>query len=530
MNKIKKFLNKFYLDRNEKEFIRHNKKIFIPKPNRSKPLVLMELNESSANLISYSYMASILEKKYDATIYSFIPNVPRSFFKKSMWEFRRIFGYKTLRIFKSFGTDRLIIPSISGPMKIEVNDIFQKKISFIKTKDDLENLTIFGILFGDLIYDYYLNYYKEPEIDLSSKKFRQHLRFCIGLIVFWNSYIKNNDVKAISVSHTVYSNAIPSRIANNYDLPSYQTTVEDIFLLTKDRFLAYTEFKDFRSVFENLPANIKRQGMSKAKERVEARFSGKVGVDMSYSKKSAFGNKLDFRLIKKSSNIKILVAPHCFFDSPHPFGNNLFPDVLEWLKELVEISKITNYDWYVKTHPDFLQATKDVVDNFFRDEPNFTILPSNSSHNQIIDEGINFALTMYGSIGFEYAAKNIPVINASLNNPHIAYDFNINPKSRAEYIDILMKLESIEHPIVLKDVYEYYFMKNIYYQKSWLFHDHDEVLNYVGGYHGQFTSLIFKYWLETWNIETHNNLLLSIELFIDSKEYKLDSQNLYKTT
>ena len=73
-------------------------------------------------------------------------------------------------------------------------------------------------------------------------------------------------------------------------------------------------------------------------------------------------------------------------------------------------------------------------------------------------------------------------------------------------------------------------MKNIYYQKSWLFHDHDEVLNYVGGYHGQFTSLIFKYWLETWNIETHNNLLLSLELFIDSKEYKLDSKNLYKTT
>ena len=44
---------------------------------------------------------------------------------------------------------------------------------------------------------------------------------------------------------------------------------------------------------------------------------------------------------------------------------------------------------------------------------------------------------MYGTIGFEYAAMNIPVINASLNNPHIAYDFNINPKTRENYQKIL---------------------------------------------------------------------------------------------
>ena len=29
-----------------------------------------------------------------------------------------------------------------------------------------------------------------------------------------------------------------------------------------------------------------------------------------------------------------------------------------------------------------------------------------------------------------------------LNNPHLAYDFNINPKSREEYRSILMSLES----------------------------------------------------------------------------------------
>ena len=60
---------------------------------------------------------------------------------------------------------------------------------------------------------------------------------------------------------------------------------------------------------------------------------------------------------------------------------------------------------------------------------------------------------MYGTIGFEYAAMNIPVINASLNNPHIAYDFNINPKTRENYQKILKNLKNIKfNQIILQNL------------------------------------------------------------------------------
>ena len=238
--------------KNDKEFIRHNKRYFTTNSQKKESIVLMELNESCSNLISYSYLASVLAKKYDSTIYSYFPRIPRSFFKRFLWEFRRIFGFKTITIFKSFGAEGIIIPSLNNLMKGEVEEVFMRKINSIKTKDDLENLTIYGILFGDLIYDYYLTYYKETEIDLFSEKFKQHFRACIKSIVFWKSFIKSNNVKAINVSHTVYSNAIPIRIAIEYGVPSFQTTANDIYRLSKERKFAYTEFNDFRKVFAGL--------------------------------------------------------------------------------------------------------------------------------------------------------------------------------------------------------------------------------------------------------------------------------------
>ena len=65
--------------------------------------------------------------------------------------------------------------SLNKSMIEETDKIFNEKIHFVKSKDQLENLTIYGIIFGDLVYDYYLNYYKESQIDINSSKFSQHL-------------------------------------------------------------------------------------------------------------------------------------------------------------------------------------------------------------------------------------------------------------------------------------------------------------------------------------------------------------------
>ena len=90
MNNIKNiryYLKKIFLDNNDKDFISHNTNIFsrnIETKGNDK-IVLLELNESSPNLISYSYLSSVLAKKYNASVYSFFPRVPRNNFHKFLW-------------------------------------------------------------------------------------------------------------------------------------------------------------------------------------------------------------------------------------------------------------------------------------------------------------------------------------------------------------------------------------------------------------------------------------------------------------
>ena len=63
--------------------------------------------------------------------------------------------------------------------------------------------------------------------------------------------------------------------------------------------------------------------------------------------KNHLWKKINKRLIKKNDNVKILIAPHDFFDAVHIYGETLFEDFYEWLNFLGQFSK-TNYDWYIK--------------------------------------------------------------------------------------------------------------------------------------------------------------------------------------
>jgi capsule polysaccharide export protein KpsC/LpsZ len=204
----------------------------------------------------------------------------------------------------------------------------------------------------------------------------------------------------------------------------------------------------------------------------------------------------------------------------------VFPDFYEWIQFLGEISNQTDYDWYIKTHPDYLPGTKEIIDDFIARFPRFVLLPSNASHLQIINEGIDFALTVYGTIGFEYAALGIPVINNSPNNPHIAYDFNIHTKNVTEYREALMSLDSLDFQIDKQQVYQYYFMRNVFNTNDLFFDDFDKVVDKIGGYEQQFFPDIYREWLDVWTPEKHAEIKAGLTAFIDSQDFRMDYRHL----
>ena len=101
---------------------------------------------------------------------------------------------------------------------------------------------------------------------------------------------------------------------------------------------------------------------------------------------------------------------------------------------------------------------------------NLINLPKNLTPKSVSKLGIKYALTMYGTVGSELPLYNIILINASLNNPHINYNFNLHPRSIAEYEKFLLNLKNVKIKINKKDIYEHY-MKHFYFHNKWIFKD-----------------------------------------------------------
>ncbi len=525
---IKKFISDFVsrlkTPKSTKRFMQHNSVTFKHKKEieKKEPIVLLEHNTLRSAHIAYSYLGNALAKKYNAKIIAYNSYQPKNLKQKLSLKTKELLKFDHWGVYQSFGTDSFLNITPSRIQKNKSKHISKKLLKTIFSTKKIEGITINGSWIGDLIYDTYLRSNNLPTIDWESESFIQHLQESIEIFVAWEEFFDNHNVCAINVSHCVYNTAIPLRIALNKGIEVYQINLSHAYKLKSKNMFAYNDFHYFPEMFSRLSKSIQEAGKKEAKKRIEKRFSGVIGVDMNYSKKSAYGDISEKRLLMESPRKKILIATHCFFDSPHSYGNNLFPDFYEWLTFLGEVSKKTNYDWYIKTHPDYLPGTMDIINNFIDKYPKFNLLPAEASHHQIIKEGINCVLSVYGTIGFEYAALGIPVINASINNPHIAYNFNLHPKTIAEYQKLLLGLDDLTFTINKQEVYEYYFMRFIFNTQNIFFNDYDKLLIDIGGYSNQFKPEIYDVWQQEFTQEKHQMICKALENFINSSDFRMD--------
>lgn len=385
-----------------------------------------------------------------------------------------------------------------------------------------------GVLVGDLIYDEYLRRSKHKTINFFDPHFQ---RIFFELISYFEGYLMLLDeyqVEAVVVSNCVYHFAIPLRICCSKKIPAFQVTSESIYRLSKNRLHAYTEFLDYAEIAEKTASEFNEEGI-KIKSRIQRRFSGEVGVDMPYSTKSAFSNSHQNSLVTGNSVIKILVATHDFFDSSHSYGFNFYPDFYIWLESLGKISEKTNYEWYLKTHPDPIGDSNSVLKELEARFPKLKMISSETSHHEIINQGINIALTVFGTIGWEYPALGIKTINASINNPHTCFSFSITPTSREEYEKLLLNLESVmDFSIDLTQIEKFYYLHNIKKMQSFIYYDYAKYLRDVGGY-GKSTSEHALHYYANYRGENKRNdlqITQSIRTFLNTFDFKFDYRHM----
>ena len=533
MNLYKDYINYKNFLRNNKFFFFNNN--FQTRKNNSE--ILVEFNRFQNSHISLSYLSNILSKFYNSKInayynYSLIAApLKNTFLNNIKWQIGNFFSLKSFGVYRSFGVNKIFRPQITLELENKLKKYFNKIYLNLKNKNDVLNIKFDKILVGDLIYDTYLKYHYKPTLDIKDEKFKNLLKDFLLLYFFWQNYFRFNNVKSVIAVHTPYSFGLILRIAIHKKIPAYVTSSRFIYYLNKEMPYMHGHFKKFKKIFSKLKKKEKLNAYKLAKKRLDLRFKGVNGakVDLISNEISSFSSKKKKNLILRNKKIKLLIAPHDFFDAVHIYGDILFTDFYEWLIFLGELSNKTDYDWYMKNRPNFSGKfqkyqpfTNAIIAKICKKYPKIKLLPNDYSHHQIINEKIDFVLTCYGSVGVEYPYFNIPVINASINNPHINYNFNIHPKSKKNYEQIIKNLKKIKNKKIKyskKAIYEYYFMRNIYTDKNWLIDNLSEMVKFVGGYDGMWSSKFYEFWNKSLNTKKHQRVIKSIENFLKSKEH-----------
>ena len=499
-----------------------NKKNYTNKINFSDEITLCEFTINKSIQASFSVFSNFLQKKDKSKIIAYNSDIQQSLKSKvKNFFYSNLYNNYNYELYKSFNVSDFVFIRNDKEIKVK-SDLMIKKLFFnIKKKSDLLNLKINGIWIGDLIYDSYIQKSSLPTIDLNSKSFKSFFNDCIYAFNFWLDYFNKNKVKTVIGSHSVYHSAIPMRIGIKKGSDVFQVNFHNIYRLSKKKLFGYDLFSDYKKIFNKFSINYKNKALEYSKKQCFKRFGGKIGVNMHYSTKSAFSTyDKSNRILSDNRKKKILIATHCFLDNPHPYGkDNIFNDFYEWFDYLSNFPKKTDYEWYVKTHPDFKIETHKIIKNFLGKYNHLKFVPSNTSHHQLINEGIDCVLTVHGTISWEYAYFKIPVIAASQNNPHKSFNFSYHAKNKKDLNWAIKNFNKLKLDYSKNNILKFYFMHNIYRQNNWILNDMDSFLKKIGGYKNISSLRFYDEWIKLMD----KNKLLQIERrlnkFIISKDF-----------
>ena len=489
-------LNKSYFE----EFKKYSNK-------KNKDVIFVELYGDSSGLVAFSYLANLLAKKYDARIIAITVLFRTSKIHRLAHYVAEKLSLSNYLIYKSFNCKEFIrvIPKLNIKPEIHIKD--KNEILKLKYKD---------VLVGDLIYDSYLRYFSKATIDINDIHFKDFLGRCYAYFDSVYELCNKYNVKASINSHTVYLGAFMGRLISKMGGESYCSGITHIAKLTDKEFILQRH-EEYKNNFEAFSEEKQRRCIVETKKLFDDKILGKESSNMENLKFSPFSkNNPTKELIKENRRIKVLIASHCFSDSPHAFGNWYFSDFSEWLNYLGEVSNETDYEWYIKPHPNNLNNNKDFIESFLNKYKKIKLIPITTSHHYLKNK-IDFVVTVWGNIAMDLAALNINVINTVTNGRFSSFDFNINPKTFQEYDYLLKNLnEDKKIKIDQNELYKCFYMHSVENNPNIFLKNYVKTVREIG-WENKNKGMFFKIWISQINREHHYSLINKISKFINTK-------------
>lgn len=393
------------------------------------------------------------------------------------WVLRHFYVSRTGLTFRRLGIRDLVVPGLTATQRRATRKIFRKMCSDFSNPIDLERQSIDGVLVGDLFYDSGLKELRARTISLGSPHFKRSLRRSIALYVFWRDWLQSHDVAGVAGRHATYRMGLVLRQASHHGAVAMQIGRDHFSKILPSKPWHGPDYDSFPEIFRALPEKRQKEALEIAEKSLEERLEGRWSEATFYMRESVYGAGVSGNIFPDNGRPRVVVFTHAFFDAPHEGGLRIFPDYWEWLTHLGRLAEVSDYDWFVKPHPNGRQEDQIFLADLVREYRSLQLLSRDTSNAQILNEGCDLALTLYGSVAVEFAWRGVPVINGGAN-PSRAYSFAYHPRDVEHFDQLVQKLPELKVEANRKDILEFEFMHNYFYGRSILFKGVEGELDY----------------------------------------------------
>lgn len=451
----------FHPDQITEDFIKFNEKRWKPykvvgKTNRKIVLIPFDMRHSAYDLIRSAYISNYDAKETDAQIFAYMRYGIA--YENASENFKRIY--------QSLNVTEIVNTCLSVKQKEIVKELVNTIWGRIHTWADWNSITIYGISFGYTILGHMMRHIIPP-LDANDEKLKSFLETAIECIIFWYDFFNSYDVQLVMLGDGVDWDGYIREIAISHGVPTYSSTEGIVRMFSN--FNYGKPFPYFKSFWSELSEDEKRNGIEWARQQLNKRISGAESRLEVQSDRNVFSCLRQEHILEKSNRTKILICPHIFEEDSLQNGEFLFDNsYISWLTHLGDLSERTpDYEWYLKMHPAASKRDFIIMDKLLERYPRIRKLDSDISPRQLKDEGISVALTIGGTIAYEYPSIGIEVITCG-NYPGISFNFAWAPKTVEEYDSLIMNAERILHKNNLEETYKFYAMRYLYYDwESW---------------------------------------------------------------
>lgn len=354
--------------------------------------------------------------------------------------------------------DEVLVLRVTRAVHREARREVDRYFSSRPTRRDLERFSVRGIHIGDLVYDKFIQT-GNPVVDPADPALRRRLLQFAAHAIALDEFCTERDVSWFISGASAHEPGIPSRVGVKRARSVIVATQDFAVRLSPHRPIWNLESADYRTRFSRLPVKRRRELLEDS-ERFVARLvhHGDADLTATGQRPWATGQAVGEDLAARTERPRILVAVHSFYDDPHAAGIGLFPDFFDWLEHLTGIMKRSDYEWLIKLHPDQRDdriGVRTAIELLLQSHPEARILPEGVGHRQLLESGIDLALTVYGTIGFEYPAAGVPVLTAGPLNPHRPYGYCLHAETLEEYDGYLMDPATWRYQIPHEEIHEY---------------------------------------------------------------------------